>query len=146
MSALAIEAGLDLEPNGLGHDLLTEWAPWARDDKDGEKASWSVKPRVDPGYHGDPPNTFFVVDKIVAPHRRDKSVHWKTVSAYYLGERAPWEIAGLLGPRWSERDVLSNIVAFGALVEREFRDYTESRRVLIARARNKREGATMNPG
>lgn len=126
-----------LQLEGLGHELLIEWAPWARDDKDGERASWSVKPRVDPGYHGDPPDNFFVVDKIVAPHRRDKSLYWRTVSAYYLGERAPWEIATLLGPGWSERGVLSNIIAFGALVEREWRDYTDARRVLITRARNK---------
>jgi hypothetical protein len=124
-----------LQPEGLGHELLVEWAPWARDDKDGERASWAVKPRVDPGYHGDPPTNFFIVDKIVAPHRRDKSTHWRTVSAYYLGERPPWEIASLLGPRWDERSVMANIMQFGALVEREWRDYTDARRVLITRAR-----------
>lgn len=138
MSAVMVEP---LEPQGLGHDLLLEWAPWARDDKDGESHSWSVKPRVDPGYHGDPPANFFVVDKIVAPHRRDKSSYWKATSAYYLGERAPWEIATLLGPSWSERRVLINIIEFGVLVEREWRDYTEQRRVVIAPARHFRKPA-----
>jgi hypothetical protein len=134
VSALAIE--VVLEPQGMGHELLVEWAPWARDDNDGERKSWAVKPRIDHGYHGDPPENFWIVDKIVAPHRRDRSAYWKAVSGFYLGERAPWEIASLLGPAWNERRVLVNIVEFGALVEREWRDYTESRRVVITRARN----------
>jgi hypothetical protein len=135
LNALAIEVQ-QMAPEGIGDELLREWAPWARDDREGERASWSVKPRVDPGYHGDPPNNFFIVDKIVAPHRRDKSSYWKAVSAYYLGERPPWEIASLLGSSWDERRVMYNIIAFAALVEREWRDYNASRRVVIRRARN----------
>jgi hypothetical protein len=138
---VAIEFTRELELHGMGHELLIEWAPWARDDNDGQRASWSVKPRVDPGYHGDPPDNFFVVDKIVAPHRRDKSSYWKAVSAYYLGERPPWEIASTLGPSWDERRVLYNLIAFGALVEREWRDYTAARRVVITRARYFRKPA-----
>lgn len=122
-----------LEPEGLGHELLLEWAPWARDDNEGGGHSWSVKPRVDPGYHGDPPDNFWVVDKIIAPHRRDRSSYWKIVGGVYLGERACWEIADLLG--WSETRVRMNLLAFCALVEREYRDYTESRRVVITPAR-----------
>lgn len=114
------------EPRGLGHDLLIEWAPWARDDGDGERHSWAVKPRVAKGYHGDPPDNYWIVDKIVAPHRRDRSSYWKVVSAYYLGERPTWEIATQL--EWSERRVLFNLAAFCGLVEREFGDYNESRR------------------
>lgn len=136
MSAVEIDVMRELEPSGLGHELLVEWAPWARDDRDGEKASWSVKPRVDPGYHGDPPDNFWIVDKIVAPQRRDRTTHWKVVSAYYLGEQPPWAIGQALN--WSEHRVLVNINHFAALVEREWRDYTEQRRVSIARARMKR--------
>lgn len=105
---------------GLGHELLLEWAPWARDDRDGESWGQSVGPRVARGYHGDPPKNFFVVDKIVAPHRVEKSSYWIVVSMFYLGERAEWEIARELG--WSEQRVLMNLAAFGGLVEREFRD------------------------
>ncbi len=130
MSAVMVEI---YEPEGLGHELLLEWAPWARDDKDGERHSWSVKPRVDPGYHGDPPANFWIVDKIVAPQRKDKTVFWRVVSAYYLGERAPWEIAKALD--WSEHRVLINLNHFAALVEREWRDYTTTRRVRLLRAR-----------
>lgn len=132
MSAVMVET--DLEPHGLGHELLLEWAPWARDDNEGERKSWAVRPRVDHGYHGDPPDRFFIVDKIVAPHRVQKDSYWKCVSAYYLGERCALEIASGM-PGWSERAVLANIIGFGALVEREFRDYTDARRVVITRAR-----------
>jgi hypothetical protein len=122
-----------LEPSGLGHELLIEWAPWARDDNEGGRHSWSVKPRVDPGYHGDPPDNFWVVDKIVAPHRRDRTVYWRCASGYYLGERNVPELAHVLN--WSEEHVLLNVIQFGALVEREWRDYTQSRRVVITPAR-----------
>lgn len=113
----AVLAEIRLE--GLGHELLLEWAPWARDDNEG-KHSWAVKPRVQAGYHGDPPERFFVVDKIVAPHRRDRSNYWQVVGAFYLGERAEWEIAKELG--WSEQRVLMNLAAFCGLVEREYLD------------------------
>ena len=123
----------ELEICGLGHDLLYAWAPWARDDHEGERKSWAVKPRVDHGYHGDPPKNFFIVDKIVAPHRVQKDAYWRVTSAFYLGERSIWEIADLLG--WSEERVQVNIVVFCGLVEREWRDYTDARRVRITRAR-----------
>jgi hypothetical protein len=122
-----------LEPNGLGHELLLEWAPWARDDREGGGHSWSVKPRVDPGYHGDPPKNFYIVEKIVAPHQRDKTDYWRAVSRWYLGEASPDWIARQLG--WSELRVRSNVIVFCALVEREWRDYTDARRVVISRAR-----------
>lgn len=129
----AVTDDVVLEPSGLGHELLLQWAPWARDDNEGARHSWSVKPRVDIGYHGDPPENFWIVDKIVAPHRRDRSSYWKVVSAVYLGERAVWEAADLLG--WSERRARMNLLAFCGLVEREWRDYTEQRRGALHRAR-----------
>lgn len=122
MSAVLAE----FRPQGLGHELLLEWAPWARDDSDGERHSWALKPRVDPGYHGDPPPNFWVVDKIVAPHRRDKSPYWLVCGAFYLGERAEWEIAKTLG--WSEQRVLMNLAAFCCLIEREYLDARGSMR------------------
>src|SRR5690606_38995751 len=136
MAAVMRENWLELQ--GLGHELLLAWAPWARDDAEG-KHSWNVRPRVDRGYHGDPPREFFVVDKIVAPFRlaairvkrfpwqardQDKwdALWWEVASRYYLGEQDPGMMAEQMG--WSEQRVLANLVAFGALVEREFRDLT----------------------
>ena len=113
---------LEIRLEGLGHDLLTAWAPWARDDSD-DRHSWSVKPRVARGYHGDPPPEFFVVDKIVAPHRRDRSAYWQVVARYYLAEASPHFIARELG--WSEQRVMMNLAAFAELVGREFTDYQE---------------------
>jgi len=127
-----------LEPNGLGHDLLLEWAPWARDDNDdGARHTWSSEARENRqrGYHGDPPSNFFIVDKIVAPQRKDRTAFWTVTAMYYLGERSPYQIAKILGGDWSERRVLLNICGFGALVEREWRDYTDARRVVITPAR-----------
>jgi hypothetical protein len=131
MNAVAVEVRMELE--GLGHELLMEWAPWARDDGDGSRHSWALKPRVDPGYHGDPPKNFFVVDKIVAPHRVKKDTYWKAASAFYLGERGLPEIGRSLG--WSEGHVMTTLIVFAALVEREFRDYNDQRRGALHRAR-----------
>ncbi len=126
-----------LAPSGLGHDLLLEWAPWARDDNEGEAGhSWASEERVDRGYHGDPPNNFYIVDKIVAPQRKDKTVFWTVTAMYYLGERSVGQISKILGSaNWSESRVLLNLCGFAALVEREWRDYTDARRVFIPRAR-----------
>ena len=125
-----------LEPNGLGHELLLEWAPWARDDNDdGKRQAWASDQRVERGYHGDPPENFWIVDKVVAPQRKDRTVFWTVTAMYYLGERSPYQIAKILGSEWSERRVLLNLCGFGALVEREWRDYTDARRVVIAPAR-----------
>jgi hypothetical protein len=133
MSAAMDMHQFEYEPEGLGHELLIEWAPWARDDKDGERASWALKPRVDPGYHGDPPKNFFIVEKIVAPHRVQKDDYWRAVSAVYLGEKPEWSICREFG--WSRLRLKTNIIVFCGLVEREWRDYTTARRVLITRAR-----------
>ena len=110
-----------LHPEGLGHDLLLEWAPWMREDRDG-KASWSVKQRLDPSYHGDPPDRVMLVDKIVARHRLENPSYWRVTAAYYLGEKAPWQIAKDM--RWPESRVLTNLLSFCGLVEREYRDLT----------------------
>lgn len=133
MNALAAEIPI-MEPEGLGDELLKEWAPWARDDNEGEGHSWSVKPRVDPGYHGDPPDRFFVVNRIVAEHKRQQAVFWNVVSRWWLGEKPVWLICRELGK--DDWWVRQKACWAAGIVEREFRDYTESRRVVIAPARN----------
>lgn len=111
-----------LIPQGLGHDLLTTWAPWARDDRD-ERHSWAVKPRVMRGYWGNPPDEYWIVDKIVAPHRRDGKPHWRLVARWYLGEKSAHQISMELGRKdWPEKRVLMNLVIFCSLVEREYLD------------------------
>ncbi len=124
---------VELEPSGLGHDLLVEWSPWARDDSEG-RHSWHVKPRVDHGYHGDPPENYWLVDKIVAPHRRDRSVYWLVVSRWYLGEKSYAQIALDLGPHWPEKRIRLNLVCFCELVAREFLDMRARRNVRIVSA------------
>lgn len=125
MAAQMMETTTELKLEGFGHELLENWAPWARDDSEGHH-SWNMKTSTGRGYWGDPPDEYWIVDKIVAPHRRDKSNYWLCVSRYYLGERALWEITKELGYHWPEKRVLLNLVAFGALVEREYRDYLDA--------------------
>lgn len=128
-----------MQPEGFGHELLLEWAPWARDDNAEGGHSWSVKPRVDPGYHGDPPERFFVVNRIVAEHKREQAHFWAVVSRWYLGEQPLWLICRELdrGDWW----VLQKVCWAAELVGREYRDYTESRRVGPSCARSKRNPA-----
>lgn len=112
-----------LEPSGLGHDLLREWAPWARDDNEG-RASWSVKPRVDPAYWGDPPERWYIVNRIVSKLLASNSDFRRVVKRYYLGGYEPWEIARKLG--WSEVRVRTVLCVCCGLVEREYRDWTRA--------------------
>lgn len=123
--AAALNQSPDLILDGPGHDLLMAWAPWARDDNIGGNgvAVGYLKPRLDRAHDGEPPRDYWIVDKIVAPHRRDRTNYWTAVAMFYLGERCLWEIAKELGPTWPEKRVMLNLVAFCALVEREFRDY-----------------------
>lgn len=123
MAAVMVEDSVEL--GGMGHDLLCIWAPWARDDNEGGH-SWAMGPRVAKGYHGDPPDEFWIVDKIVAPHRRDKSVYWNVTSRFYLGERSFTEIRIELGPSWPEKRIRFNLAIFCSLVEREYRDWKDS--------------------
>ncbi len=116
-----------IEPEGLGHDLMTEWGKMMRDDGEG-RASWSVKPRLDPEYHGDPPNRIRLVDKIVARHRVDNQNYWSVVSRYYLSDLAFWQIAK--GMKWSELQVRTTACVFCGVVEREYRDLAPSLKVL----------------
>jgi hypothetical protein len=123
-----------MAPEGLGDELLREWAPWARDDNEGEGHSWSVKPRIDPGFHGTPPDRFFVVNRIVASHKREQAHFWAVVSRWYLGEKPVWLICRELDrPDWW---VLQKACWCAELVSREYRDYTDKRRVVIAPARH----------
>lgn len=80
-----------LEPQGLGHDLLIEWAPWVREDREGS-ASWHVRPRVDRGYHGDMPRRVQFTDKIVARIRLEYPPYYRVMARYYLDELAPWQM------------------------------------------------------
>ena len=111
---------VDVYPSGLGHDLLCEWAAFARDDREDGSSSWSVKPRVDRGYHGDPPDRWYVVNRIVSRLLKDHDDYRKVVKPFYLGERAPWEIARSLGR--SEHGVLVTLLHVCGIVEREFND------------------------
>lgn len=82
-----------LEPEGLGHDLLCEWAPWMRDDHEGPSWGQSVGPRAVKGYHGDPPERVRFVDKIVARMRGEQPPYYRVVKKYYLGDKLFWQIA-----------------------------------------------------
>jgi hypothetical protein len=115
----------DLEPSGLGHDLLTEWAPWANDDRE-DRHSWSVKPRIDRGYHGTPPDNYWVTDKILAPHRVDKDIYWRLVARWYLDGKTYDQITRDLGPSWPEKRIALSLVQICAKVEREFLDIRDA--------------------
>jgi hypothetical protein len=140
MSAMPDFPPPELEPSGLGHDLLLDWAPWARDDGD-ERHSWAVKPRIDHGHHGTPPDEFWIVDKIVAPQRRDGTTYWHVASRFYLGEKSYAQITIDLGKNWPEKRVRFNLMCFAEMVGREYLDFKEeasrirNRRVRLLRAR-----------
>lgn len=121
MSAVADDVARGLEITGLGHDLLLEWGQWNRDDRDG-RASWSAKPRVDPGHHGTPPERVEFVDKLIARHRLNYHDHWRVIAQYYLDDRETWEISRRMGRAWPERRVRTVLLAMCGLVEREYRD------------------------
>ena len=111
------------EPKGLGNDLLIEYAHYARDDREG-RASWSVKPRVDPGYHGDPPDSWYVVNRIVAQHKAENKDFWNVVSRWYLGEKPVWLIQREINkPDWW---IYSTLTWATNLVEREYLDITRN--------------------
>lgn len=121
MVAVADDVGTDIEPKGLGHDLLEAWAPFARDDGEGRE-SWNVKPRIGKGYWGDPPDEYWIVEKIVAPHRASNNDFWRLVSRRYLGEKDYWLIAKDLDkPEWWVRSILCWATE---LVRREYLDRT----------------------
>ena len=115
-SSVMIDA---LQPSGLGNDLLVEWGQWYRDDRDGREA-WSVKPRVDPGFHGTPPESAQIVDKIVSSHRLKYQRDWSIIAQRYLDDRMPWEIAKRMN--WPEARVLTLLVCMCGMAEREYRD------------------------
>ena len=126
VSAVMSEVEL-LEPSGLGHDLLTEWAAWARDDRDG-RSSWSVKPRIAHGYHGDPPDRWFVVNRIVSRLLHGEKAFREVVKPYYLGGPTAnsngysiAEIARMV--KRSEQGVLVTLLHVCGIVEREYRDF-----------------------
>ena len=108
-----------MEPDGLGHNLLTEWGLYMRDPGEG-RHSWAVKPRLDPGYHGDPPDRVRLVDKIIARHKLSHHSDWSVISRFYLSDLAMWQIAR--GLRWSESRVNTVILTVCGMVEREYLD------------------------
>jgi len=113
-----------LEPSGLGHDLLREWAPWAREDREGGQ-SWSVKPRVDHGYHGDPPERVMIVDRIVARMRIEHPAYYRVVARYYLDELQPWQMIQTL--KQTEGWIRTMLLAACGLVERRYQDVAPSK-------------------
>lgn len=108
-----------LEPSGLGHDLLVEWAPWVREDNEGGH-SWHVKPRVDPGYHGDPPHRVNMTDKIVSRIRMEHRPYYSVISRYYLDQLQPWQMVEML--RQTEGWIRSMLLASCGLVELRFNE------------------------
>lgn len=114
------------EPSGLGHELLTEWGIYAENDRDGRE-SWSVKPRVDPGYHGDPPDRWYVVNRIVSQRaridgRKGYTDFYRLVSRFYLGSKSYSMIQKDLNkPEWW---VKSMLVWACETTKREFVDVT----------------------
>ena len=112
----------NLEPEGLGHDLLLEWAPWARDDREGGH-SWSVKPRVDPGYHGDPPSRVDRVDRIVARIGLEQPRYYNVICHVYLGEKSYGDAARDL--HMTQGWLRTMVLASCGLVEIRYRDLAD---------------------
>lgn len=117
MAAVMVE---QLEPEGLGHELLEEWGQWMRDDRAGRE-SWAVKPRIAAGYHGDPPDRVNFVDRLIAVHRLKYRDDWRVIAQFYLDDRRPWEIAGRM--RCAEGRVRAVLLHMCGMVEREYRDW-----------------------
>lgn len=112
------------EPEGLGAELLIEWGQIMRDDPE-HRYSWSVKPRLDRAYHGDPPERVRFVDRLIAQHRLTHHDHWSVVARRYLSDLAVWQIAK--GMKWSEGRVLAVLHHVSGLVEREFHSVEKGR-------------------
>lgn len=123
-----------LEPEGMGHDLLCEWAPWVREDRD-PASQWAVKPRIDRGYHGDPPDRVNRVDKIVARIRLDHPRYYSVIARYYLDGLLPHQMTGTLGA--TEGWVRSMILAACGLVEIRYREAVNSHSACWAHLRPK---------
>lgn len=110
-----------LEPEGLGHDLLLAWAPWAREDRDPLLyPRWAEGPRVDKGYHGDPPDSVNRTDKIVARIRLEHRQYYRVIARYYLDQLLPHQMALTLG--YTEGWTRTMILAACGLVEMRYRD------------------------
>jgi len=107
-----------LEPEGLGHDLLLEWAPWYREDGEGGH-SWAVKPRIDRGYHGDPPERVHRVERIVAKIKVEHHAYYRVIARYYLDQLLPHQMAPILG--YTEGWTRSMILAACGLVEMRYK-------------------------
>lgn len=121
MSAALADADTQaIAPHGFGHELLTEWAPFARDDNEG-RASWGSEERTSPGHHGTPPDRWYVVNRIVSRLLAAEREYKDVVKPYYLGERPAWEIARSLGR--TEIGVLATLWHVCSLVEREYSDW-----------------------
>ena len=103
-----------LEPQGLGHDLLLEWAPWYREDREGGH-SWSVRPRIDKGFHGTPPERVHRVEKIVAKIKIEHRQYYSVIARYYLDELQPWQMVDVLNQ--TEGWVRTMLLAACGLVE-----------------------------
>jgi hypothetical protein len=135
----------ELEPGGLGHELLLEWAPWARDERREREswcAEWSARPRIERGYDGDAPPNFWIVDRILAPLKRDKSVYWTVCAHWYLGEESYARITEKLGRDWPEKRIRLNLVCLGELVAREYLDFKQLRTIVSADERSPRSPVT----
>lgn len=113
------------EPEGYGNELLWEWGAWNKDDGDG-RASWSVKPRIGTVHAGVPPEKINVVDKILAPIKRDHKRTYAMVDQFYRREKALWQV-GLAVDR-SPAEVLDSLQRVAWLVEREYNDWQKRKK------------------
>ena len=117
---MAIAMAERREPEGYGNELLQEWGAWNKDDGEG-RSSWSVKPRIDPCTAGVPPGKINLVDKILAPIKRDHRRTYAMVDHFYRREKSLWQVA--LEVSRSENEVLDTLQRVAWLVEREISDY-----------------------
>lgn len=107
------------DPYGPGHDLLTEWGRWNRDDREG-RTSWAVKERIDPGTYGEPPERVIWLDKLLAQHKMKFRQDWSVIAQYYLDDRTVWEIAKRKD--WAESRVRVKLLGICGMIDREWQD------------------------
>lgn len=84
-------------PQGKGDELLSEWALWSRGHSPGgasNGAGWSEP--LDSAHEEQPPELVIVVDRILAKIGMEYPDHRRATKAYYLDNRAAWEIAAHL--------------------------------------------------
>ena len=81
-------------PVGKGDEHLRTWALWSRGHSPGSSSTaggWSEP--LDSAHEDEPPELVIVVDRILAKFGMEHKDHRRAVKAYYIDNRAAWEIA-----------------------------------------------------